>query len=859
MKKCFKNMRAVTLLMAFMCLFSFVSFAEGATLKYSYGDEAYNKHMLDIRNTIVYKGEKWTFEQGAFSFEGAFMMYGGNTRTVFECEVPEFRRLGAPEGEKMYLGKAEICPPEKMDLYVFSGDRTTGEYILTDSQSNIGSYTLDIYAARAGDGTFRLTDKVFLYSYEQNGQRKNYAASLYISFENYKAAPADTEPENAVIQEMVSGGNNVKTQADNEKLENYAQMIAILEAENRMLTEEIAVLKAQGSAASAEEIEQLKGENTALYGEVEACHAVITEMDQEIIRLNEEIAEAQSMAEKIQELETAAAEQAAKNAELNQVIDDLNGRLEGHADMLNRLNNDCQALAIENVSLAAENEESKALIESLQAENEQLKAEAEKGAHLITDSDTEISALGKADEAASVKETPDSKASVKSENPVSGKSISVRPDAEKPAAELSVTATPETVYPARSEEKDADWFGWNVTFSIENVSNVPVTPECAIVVFYNGEAETERVVLAYEDMRPNMGNDAFVKGNDPFEWGFGWTDNNSTHVTFVIRGTDANGHEVEAEATAVIMEDADEEIQAAEETEIVDTSEEAEETAAITENVDEVIQTAEETETVDASDEAEETNEISEEEMPCDQCVDGQISCTVSGYTVCPSCRKVTDGYYDTCDFCGGAGVTKCTACSGSGRKTCPNCKGYPITNPQTKEEAIKKADCSIFGCRNGYVDCRACDGGYSICFFCYGSGDSFMKTPYCEKCDVKVVCGGCFGVDHQSFPCPNCMDEVISDFVYRDVMRNPNQFVGTDYRLTGTVGAVERKAEGLYTFRLYQDDGGVTRTVFVQFLQNPNEERLLEGDPVTLYGRFVSVDDQNLPRFVVYSAKVEE
>ncbi len=858
MKKCFGNMRILALILAVASLFSLISHAESATLKYSYGDDAFNKHMLDIRNTTTYKGEKWMFEQGAFSFEGAFMMYGGNTRTVFECEVPEFRWQGALPGEKLYLGKAEICPPQKMELYVFSGDRTTGEYVLTDHQTNIGAYALDIYAARDEKDTLRLTDKVFLYTYEQDGQWKNHAASLYISFENYKAAPSDTSPENAVIQETVAAQNNQNAQADDEKLETYARMIAILEAENKMLSEEINALKARGNAAPDEMIDQLKGENIALSGEVEACHAVITEMDAEIMRLNEEIAKAQNMAETIQALEAEKTELSAKTQQYEEMIEEkeaeltqMNLNLKLYSSYASYL----EAAEAEKESLAAENEALKTLIESLQTENELLKAEVDKGAYLLTDSDTEVSALGKVEEASSVKEAAESKVSGNNGNPAPNKTVSARSDKDMPMAEIIVTASPETVYRERSEEKGDDWFGWNVTFSIENVSNVPFTPECAIVTYYNGETVVERVSLSYQDLRPHMGNDRLIKGNDPFEWGFGWTEFDLTHVTFMIRGTDANGHAVEAEATAIVLKETKEEAEAS-----------FEESAAENEEENAALDETEETtvyehrgQVIVLSAAEEETAEIPEtEEIPCNLCTDGRIACTVSGYTVCPSCRKVTDGYYDTCDFCGGAGVTKCSACSGSGRKTCPNCKGYPITNPKTKEEAIRKADCSIFGCRNGYVDCGACDGGYSICFFCYGSGDSFMKTPYCEKCDVKVVCGGCFGADHQSFPCPDCTDIVISNFVYRDVMRNPNQFVGTDYRLSGTVGAVERKAEGLYAFRLYQDDDGVTRTLFVQFLQNPNEKRLLEGDPVTLYGRFISADDQNLPYFVVYSADVE-
>lgn len=866
----FGKMKILAVLLAVVSLFSVVSGAESTTLTYSYGDEAFNKHMLDIRNTTTYNGTKWIFEQGAFSFEGAFMMYGGNTRTVYECEVPEFRRQGVLPGENLYLGKAEIRPPQKMELYVFSGDRTTGEYALTDHQAGIGTYALDIYAGRDEKGTFRLTDKVFLYAYEQNGQWKNYAASLYISFENYDAAPADTSPENAVIQETVASGNNQNAQTDDGKLENYARMITILEAENKMLSEEIAMLKAQGSQMSDEMLGQLKGENDALSGEVEACHAVITEMDQEIIRLNEEIAKAQSLAETIQALEAEKAELAEKIEQYEETIKNKNLEL-SEMDVNLKLNvSYVGLLKAESEKLTAENDELKALIESLQAENEQLKAEAEKGAHLITDSDTEVSSLGKTEDAVSVKETADSKTASGNTNPVSGKSISVRPDEEKPAAELSVTALPETVYRGRNADKGDDWFGWDVTFSIENVSNVPFTPECAIVTYYNGETIVERVVLSYQDLRPHMGNDRLIKGNDPLSWGFGWTDFDLTHVTFMIRGTDANGHAVEAEKTAIVLKETREEAEASQEEPAAENEEEdaslneveepsedtQEETTAYEHRGQVIVLSAAEEEPAEIP----EPEEIPEtEEIPCGLCADGKISCTVRGYTVCPSCRKVTSGYHDACELCRGAGFTQCSSCRGSGKRTCSNCNGHPITNPKTKEEVIRKMDCEILGCRNGYVDCFYCDNGYGLCVFCFGSGESLALKPYCDRCNLKLVCGGCFGEDHQSFPCPNCTETETPDFVYESAMRNYEQFIGTEYRLTGSVGAVERKADGLYTFRLRQDDDGIARTLQIQLLQNPNEARILEGDRVTMYGRLVPVDDQNLPLFIVYSASVEE
>ncbi|MBR3929935.1 MAG: leucine-rich repeat domain-containing protein [Clostridia bacterium] len=347
---------AILLIPIFTCAFS-----EEAVLEYSYGNDAFNKHMLDLQNTTVYNGAKWAFEHRAFSFESDFMMYGGNTRAVFEFEVPEnVWESAVKSGEELYLGRAEITPAQKMDLYVFSGDRTTGRYVLTESWKNIGGYTIDVFSTYDESGTLRLIDKVFLYTCQENGAKKNYAASLYVCFENYEAAPADTSSQASEIGDSSAGENA----ANEGRLQAYAEAIRTLEEENSRLKEQIEGLNAQVS-----ECDELRDQIDGLYEEIEGVYAELALSDDENSQLKAQIAALEAEVEKAEGMQETI-------DSLNSIIDDQNGTIEGCFEMLNRLNSELAAL----------------------------KAEAEKGARLLTDSEMEVSALGKAETAQSVKE-----------------------------------------------------------------------------------------------------------------------------------------------------------------------------------------------------------------------------------------------------------------------------------------------------------------------------------------------------------------------------------------------------------------------------------------------------------------------
>ena len=54
-----------------------------------YGAEAYEMHLNNETNTIVFNGETYSLDDDAVSFKEAFSVYGGKTRAVYEMTLPQ--------------------------------------------------------------------------------------------------------------------------------------------------------------------------------------------------------------------------------------------------------------------------------------------------------------------------------------------------------------------------------------------------------------------------------------------------------------------------------------------------------------------------------------------------------------------------------------------------------------------------------------------------------------------------------------------------------------------------------------------------------------------------------------------------
>ncbi len=169
------------------------------SLVYSYGEDARELHTEDVKNTVLFQGNVYEFEDQYFEFECPGELYGGKTRAVFEFTASKSFQKAQTVGERMYLGRISLKPEQKIDLYVFSGDRVEGRYTLIDQQYT-NEYSKDVYATKDENGVFRHVDLVFLYSYETHSGGHFYAASLYFDYEGFDAAPALGSPNVPVTE-----------------------------------------------------------------------------------------------------------------------------------------------------------------------------------------------------------------------------------------------------------------------------------------------------------------------------------------------------------------------------------------------------------------------------------------------------------------------------------------------------------------------------------------------------------------------------------------------------------------------------------------------------------------------------------
>ena len=291
-----KKLTALLLALVMMLAAAAAEEVTQATLLFAYGDEAFDMHMREKANTIDYDGHTWLLEHDSFNYEGEFMMFGGNTRAVFEMDVPQFRIDEAPEGEVLKIGTVRITPPSKMNLLVFSGDHTTGQFTLVDS-AKTDYYELCINAERDERGWLRRTDMVFLYSYNRGGRTVYYAATLYIGYENFESAPASLLPVHGVIEKPANlgGGYHSGSDAGRDAFADSEYAVQLQE-ENKALLQRVDELETQNAAKDAEitglqaQIAEYERMVPAMTGDAQAMQTVIEEDAATIKALESEVA-----------------------------------------------------------------------------------------------------------------------------------------------------------------------------------------------------------------------------------------------------------------------------------------------------------------------------------------------------------------------------------------------------------------------------------------------------------------------------------------------------------------------------------------------------------------------------------------
>lgn len=152
-----------------------------------YGDEAFQMHLRDEVNKLIFQGEEYLLEDDRFHFDEAMIIYGGKTRAVYEMTLPLGSYSLQPTEQAMTLGTVVIDIPHKATLYVGTGNRRSGEYTLQSPITLTDVYREEITLPRSADGAPLLIDQVYLYSYERDGETIRRAATLFIDYEDFAA------------------------------------------------------------------------------------------------------------------------------------------------------------------------------------------------------------------------------------------------------------------------------------------------------------------------------------------------------------------------------------------------------------------------------------------------------------------------------------------------------------------------------------------------------------------------------------------------------------------------------------------------------------------------------------------------
>lgn len=173
-----------------------------------YGREAFSLHEKNQFNFVTFMGHEWRFDE-SLAYEGASYFAevhthdygianseyasfprtkGGKTRAVYEYTIHHEDFTAEPGNENVQMAEIAFYIPYPTTLYAGVGNRTTGEYIFAEPVSFSDTYTLSIFMPRDEEGMPAIVDRIYLYSYEYNGEMRYYALSLYMDYESFDAS-----------------------------------------------------------------------------------------------------------------------------------------------------------------------------------------------------------------------------------------------------------------------------------------------------------------------------------------------------------------------------------------------------------------------------------------------------------------------------------------------------------------------------------------------------------------------------------------------------------------------------------------------------------------------------------------------
>ena len=193
MKKLFCALLAAVLLLGAAIPAGWAEELQTVILEYAYGQEAFDRHMAEQPNEVMYQGQSYSFddELNNSGFKSAFMMYGGKTHANYESTVPSNQYSMEDDGQPLLLGTFNISVERKTTLYRFEGNRVSGEYVLTDVLVLTDPYEEEIYLQRGASGSPLLVDQVYLLTVGSGESARHLAMSLYIDYEGFNARHQD--------------------------------------------------------------------------------------------------------------------------------------------------------------------------------------------------------------------------------------------------------------------------------------------------------------------------------------------------------------------------------------------------------------------------------------------------------------------------------------------------------------------------------------------------------------------------------------------------------------------------------------------------------------------------------------------
>lgn len=114
-------------------------------------------------------------------------------------------------------------------------------------------------------------------------------------------------------------------------------------------------------------------------------------------------------------------------------------------------------------------------------------------------------------------------------------------------AQIVAKASPETASLIRLDEKS---YGWRVSFTFENESDVAFTPDGVEIIFYENDMVNMKLIRTREEIRPQLTDGKLIRGAAPLMMPVQANMMSITHVTCRIYGVDDHGNMMEVTARA---------------------------------------------------------------------------------------------------------------------------------------------------------------------------------------------------------------------------------------------------------------------------------------------------------------------